>query len=318
MTEEEATSTATPSQSTYGSTADDQTVTPINRGYPDLDDALSPSPSRNTPRPPLKSKISQSKPSTAPYSSPYETLKRETIGSVSRNDSPSESTLPSTPGAHASPQPQSSPFAPPSTNVRGTAHRTPSNDVLLHRVLDKNWRIQATPHSTAQDLSYRPKTGQLDQTPMPSTARKAQRSRSDRTEDLDSSPAIAAPELHAEIFDTPARKSRVPGVSVLTPAGARKNNATADTEAKSRGKEQANLWDSDEEDEDVDGGMGISPPKTMQFHVPQGRFIRTPGMSFKSLLPFICAFFSQQVRICVHFFSFPAEIRSIKDRNEVS
>ena len=38
-------------------------------------------------------------------------------------------------------------------------------------------------------------------------------------------------------------------------------------------------WDSEsEEGEGEDGGMmGFSPPKTMQFHIPQGRLMRTPG-----------------------------------------
>lgn len=36
-------------------------------------------------------------------------------------------------------------------------------------------------------------------------------------------------------------------------------------------------WDSDE---DEGGDIGMSPPKTMQFHVPQGRLMRTPGMCF--------------------------------------
>lgn len=36
-------------------------------------------------------------------------------------------------------------------------------------------------------------------------------------------------------------------------------------------------WDSDEDEDGVGGGMGISPPKTMQFHIPQGRLMRTPA-----------------------------------------
>lgn len=48
----------------------------------------------------------------------------------------------------------------------------------------------------------------------------------------------------------------------------------------------ANIWDSDSDDE---GGLeGMSPPKTMQFHVPQTRLLRTPG---KSCLSFFFASF---------------------------
>ena len=44
-------------------------------------------------------------------------------------------------------------------------------------------------------------------------------------------------------------------------------------------------WDSesDEGGEGEDGMMGFSPPKTMQFHIPQGRLMRTPGTYYLSL-----------------------------------
>jgi hypothetical protein len=54
-------------------------------------------------------------------------------------------------------------------------------------------------------------------------------------------------------------------MSVLTPA---KNGG---------GKRSA--WDSDEEfDDEEDENFGPSPPKTMQFHIPQSRLMKTPGM----------------------------------------
>lgn len=255
-TEDDDPTTTTPSTSTYNSP---QPTTPSNQPYPD-ENSISPSPSNSTPRP-----SRQKQPiATAPYSSPYETLKRETLAA-----SPSVSTLPSTPRAADSPAPQSSPFAPPSTFHR-TAQRTPANDVLLHRVLDKNWRIQATPHSTTR-LPQRSKSF-TDATPEPSTAKKG-RSRAKEDSDLDSSPAAPAPQLHSEIFDTPARKSRIPGVSVLTPARGRSHSAA---DSGRRGKQQP-IWDSDSDDDDGDLGVGRSPPKTMQFHVPQTRLLRTPA-----------------------------------------
>ena len=44
-------------------------------------------------------------------------------------------------------------------------------------------------------------------------------------------------------------------------------------------------WDSDE-DEEGEVGEGISPPKTMQFHIPQRRLIKTPGR-FSDLSSFV-------------------------------
>lgn len=264
-TEEDDPTATTPSTSTYNSP---QPNTPSNQPY-DNEENLSPSPTHSTPRPQR-----QKKPiTTAPYSSPYETLKRETLAA-----SPSESTLPSTPRAAASPAPQSSPFAPPSTSHHTTHHRTPANDVLLHRVLDKNWRIQATPHTTTTTrLPQRSKSFTDAGTPMkPSTAKKGRGTAARDDYDLDSSPAVPAPQLHSEIFDTPARKGRIPGVSVLTPAQGQKAS-TAHESGKGGGKRQQ-IWDSDSDDDEGDMmGVGMSPPKTMQFHVPQPRLLRTPA-----------------------------------------
>lgn len=260
-TEENDPTATTPSTSSYNSS---QPNTPPNQPYPN-EETLSPSPVDTTPRPTRRKRPV----ATAPYSSPYETLKRETLAA-----SPSESTLPSTPRAARSPAPQSSPFAPPST-AHHTARHTPANDVLLHRVLDKNWRIQATPHSTAR-LPLRSKSF-TDATPKPSTAKKL-RGRAKEDYDLDSSPAVPAPQLHSEIFDTPARRTRVPGVSVLTPARGLKHGAAAAEESGKKKGKQPQIWDSDsDDDEDGMGGTGMSPPKTMQFHVPQPRLLRTPA-----------------------------------------
>ncbi|KAL2037960.1 hypothetical protein N7G274_009179 [Stereocaulon virgatum] len=262
QTEDDPTSTATPSTSSYNSPAQPQLTPNDNLYAPDEGDSLSPSPNHSTPRP--KQKQKQKQPVTAPYSSPYETLKRETLNA---NQDTSESTLPSTPRANPSPDIQSSPFAPPSTAHQATARRTPANDILLHRVLDKNWRLQATPHSTAR-LPQRSKS-LTEQTPNLSTAKKS-RSKYKDDSDLDSSPAIAAPQLHAEIFDTPARKGRVPGISVLMPARGRIGSAV-------RKPNQDIGWDDSDDEEDGEEAMGMSPPKTMQFHVPQGRLLRTPA-----------------------------------------
>jgi len=40
---------------------------------------------------------------------------------------------------------------------------------------------------------------------------------------------------------------------------------------------QQGVWDEDSDEDDVEADLGFSPPKTMQFHVPQSRLLRTPG-----------------------------------------
>lgn len=211
--------------------------------------------------------------------------------------------MPSTPLFHrGSPDDQqSSPFLPLST-ARQLSDRTPAKDPLLHRILDKNWRLQATPHSQARGVGAFPYRVKATETPRPSPRKRDQTlTRTRDLDDLDSSPPAPAPTLHAEIFDSPLRRPRVPGVSVFTPA--RKQRETGPEGGKARDdvftskgkwKEEdrqsgrggavrdiANIWDSDSDDE---GGLeGMSPPKTMQFHVPQTRLLRTPGKSFLSI-----------------------------------
>ncbi|KAL8672470.1 MAG: hypothetical protein Q9168_003073 [Polycauliona sp. 1 TL-2023] len=293
---EDATAT-TPSTSAYaspsqlGGAEDDESMGPQtdNREhYPD-DSVLSTTPpEQSTPRPKSKSHHQQQQqPSIAAFSSPYETLKREIKGNRPSQD---DSTLPSTPRNLFPSQPDdSSPFMPPSTAAR--LHRTPKDDPLLHRILDKNWRIQATPHTTTRApkpgstaLPYR--TGRLaaqnnlNETPAAADKGKS-KTQSAMDDELDSSPALPAPELHSEIFGTPARRTRIPGVSVLTPArgnrtpGRRKGGTDGPPQ---NGLSEKDIWDdSSSDDENGEGGGGMSPPKTMQFHIPQSRLLRTPA-----------------------------------------
>ena len=96
-----------------------------------------------------------------------------------------------------------------------------------------------------------------------------------------SSPPVAAPQLHAEIFSSPIRKQynrpaapRTPGVSVQTPAKAK----SKETSSKAAKKDEIS-WESDS-DEDAEGvyrELGMSPPKTIQFSLPQSRLLQTPG-----------------------------------------
>lgn len=277
----------TPSSSVYGSPhlPHDETLTPNNRTIQSTsndDTAITSTSSNVTPRAPTTARKT---PRIAPYSSPYEALKREVQGGPSHphTDEPSSPTVPSTPRTHEqSPDLQSSPFLPPSTSQQ-IWQRTPANDVLLHRILDKNWRLQATPHSQARApraLPYRG-GGKATETPQPSARKRGKQTLASDPDSPDSSPPAPAPELHAEIFDSPVRRPRVPGVSILTPArkrdsaGGKSRGVFGGGDVDEAGRKAADIWDSDSDEER--GVEGMSPPKTMQFHIPQSRLLRTPG-----------------------------------------
>ncbi|KKZ65299.1 hypothetical protein EMCG_08815 [[Emmonsia] crescens] len=256
---------------------------------PDMS-SLTITPSHSTPRP--KSHVKRGDhdditSSSIDFPTPYETLHNAS------DDTPSQSRNagPVTPGrtqwTHVGARdkavtPTSSPFAPP------TSHRMPSTskkagkqiDPVLHHVLDKTYRIQATPLASARKPyghptygistpKFKPKSGYLDSSPL-------------------SSPEIEVPKLHSEIFSSPIKEedeesrprqrrpskpSRAPkpGISVLTPA---KNNAPRPK--KSGGWDSEEDFDDGDEDE-VTALFGDSPPKTMQFHVPQSRLLKTPA-----------------------------------------
>ncbi|PYH98534.1 hypothetical protein BO71DRAFT_480244 [Aspergillus ellipticus CBS 707.79] len=154
----------------------------------------------------------------------------------------------------------SSPFVPP-----------PENPVL-HQMADKTYRVQATPLGKGYQPASRSK---FTATP------KTNKSKYAFDNSPISSPEPEAPQLHAEIFSSPmkgitetpntgrrrpsshrARVTPQPGLSVLTPA---------------RGGGKRSAWDSDEDFDDGDEDLGPSPPKTMQFHIPQSRLMRTPA-----------------------------------------
>ncbi|KIX05327.1 uncharacterized protein Z518_06199 [Rhinocladiella mackenziei CBS 650.93] len=205
--------------------------------------------SQSTPRPSGKQKARQA--SFADYPSPYEALRQEVNNTtVNATSLTSGATLPETPGKPAfhadtsSTTPHSSPFLPPQpTSIPRPFTTRTKTDPLLHRVLDRNYRVQATPMT-----ARRTRTVVLDPT-------------------LSSSPEVAPPVLHPEIFSSPERKTRIPGVSVLTPA----RDKTTKPPTRTPG-----VWDIDD-DLDDDIAYDQSPPKTMQFHVPQNRLLKTPA-----------------------------------------
>ncbi|PHH60772.1 hypothetical protein CDD81_1169 [Ophiocordyceps australis] len=137
-------------------------------------------------------------------------------------------------------------------------------DPLLHRVLDKNYRLQATPHKPAFRIS-------------PVKGDRAKQTEASAWRDLSpmSSPELAAPRLRTEAFMSPVKADkkvsrfdaagpRTPGVSIQTPVTAKKTSHIHAHEPKYEID-----WDSDDED--------MSPPKTFQFALPPSKLLQTPA-----------------------------------------
>lgn len=232
----------------------------------DLSD-LTISASHSTPRPTAKQKSQQA--AFADYPSPYETLRQEINNTTVDATSLSHVTAPETPGkptfamADIAVTPQSSPYLPPPTSIPRPSTARKQTDPLLHRILDRNYRVQATPLTATRFANFHSKIATT-----PATSRRGRNTKIDPT--LSSSPEVAPPELHPEIFTSPERKQPAPGVSVLTPSRGEPFVSKAPTHT-------LGVWDSDEDDLDDELDFGQSPPKTMQFHVPQNRLLKTPG-----------------------------------------
>ena len=277
-------------------------VTPSSAHYSpqqngeDIDlSSLTISPSHSTPRPQTKGKKpepQQQQPATfADYPSPYEALRRE-VKQAANPDKLSAPPAPSTPLTSSATANQSRDISTNSDFIASSpfiSHRTPTSiprpstvrkktDPLLHRVLDRNYRVQATPISNARYGGFQNSRIAAAAAGTLRTPIAAAKIRS-LASPLSSSPNMPqAPQLHAEIFSSPIKNPRTPGVSVLTPA--KPNAASNRTALRSKGAGASGLWDSDDEDDfDNDGGLpfGQSPPKTMQFHIPQSRLLKTPG-----------------------------------------
>ncbi len=182
---------------------------------------------------------------------------------------------PSTPRPQARAAMQSSPFEPQSAAYQPSARL--NHDPLMHRILDKNYRIQATPHT--QRRQRQPQIAK----PTPATTTK----RVPWDSSPMSSPAIPAPTLRSELISpVKSRAPRTPGVSILTPA--RKTGQPAPTtstgrklfspEDKAYKERTSHIFDDSDDDDDTGDAIGgLSPPKTMQFHIPQSRLMQTPA-----------------------------------------
>lgn len=176
-----------------------------------------------------------------------------------------------------------------------------SKDPLLHRILDKNYRLQATPHkgpmlrvSPLKGAEGREKgKGKGDEEAAPAPAWQ---------DSPMSSPIMEMPKLRSEAFMSPVKTAarqrlvqattgggpRTPGVSVQTPNAGRKKTRDiyaeeSTAELPEAGQKYEIDWDSDS-DEGAFGGM--SPPKTIQFALPPSKLLQTPGES--SSMPRSC------------------------------
>jgi DASH complex subunit ASK1 len=153
-------------------------------------------------------------------------------------------------------------------------------DPLLHRILDKNYRIQATPLKTALRIS-----------PLKVTQHPKKETPAWQDDEPMSSPEMEMPKLRSEAFMSPFKTKarerlaaatqapRTPGVSVQTPLTARKTrDVFADDSVVARENQQKYEidWQSDEDD-DIDLYAGMSPPKTIQFALPPSKLLQTPG-----------------------------------------
>ncbi|PGH11519.1 hypothetical protein AJ80_07085 [Polytolypa hystricis UAMH7299] len=245
------------------------------------------SPSHSTPRP---TKYTQQRAdddditsSSIDYPSPYETLHQD----FSSIDTPSQmrSMAPSTPNQSIRRRPGNTTTTPswsPASRMKpSTAKKTGKPaDPVLHRVLDKTYRVQATPLGAGGSRrDYFHTRAAAAVTP------KSTKSKRPYFDSPLSSPELEPPKLHSEIFSSPlkregyddstlstagpatASRPHIPGVSVLTPAKLRAPTRTA------------GLWDDSDDDLDDDPSafFGHSPPKTMQFHVPQSKLLKTPA-----------------------------------------
>ncbi len=265
----------------------------------------------STPRPPATKTLSL-RPQFANLSSPYESLKREYDSKASGSRTPraapeEEEDTELLFQQHTARLPDMSMTPRASLDASGLAlddddtndldfGKTKNKDPLLHRMLDKNYRIAATPHKGAA-TGVSPVKWKVDKlaTPAKGKDRQQQQGQGQQARPLwedspTSSPEMAVPQLRSAAFMSPVRAAykgkakaaaaapRTPGVSVQTPAAAGRKTrdvfaAAAEQPPKVSGRYDDEItWDSDS-----DGFGGMSPPKTIQFALRPSKLLQTPG-----------------------------------------
>lgn len=167
-----------------------------------------------------------------------------------------------------------------------------NKDPLLHRLMDKNYRIQATPHKPTgvSPIKWKVTEKAHDKGKLPAWAEDSPQS----------SPEMAIPTLRSAAFMSPVKFApggrprpvpasggpRTPGVSVQTPATAKKTKDVYAEDNRGRQRDEEVSWESDEDD--MYGGM--SPPKTIQFALPPSKLLQTPGKLARSLTSLLYLF----------------------------
>ncbi|ROV91689.1 hypothetical protein VMCG_09217 [Cytospora schulzeri] len=184
-------------------------------------------------------------------------------------------------------------------DIFSTAHK--NRDPLLHRVLDKNYRIQATPHKPLPKSGVSPIKWKVTEKPQDNSGKgkgKGKLPPAWHEDSAMSSPEMAIPTLRSAAFMSPVKGGggggrrasgmrpgatpggpRTPGVSVQTPATAKKTkDVYASKDEASRGRQKDEItWGSDDEEDDAGLYGGMSPPKTIQFALPPSKLMQTPA-----------------------------------------
>ncbi|KAI0165672.1 DASH complex subunit Ask1-domain-containing protein [Xylariaceae sp. FL1272] len=229
---------------------------------------------------------SKSKPKIAHFPSPFDDLRRKMRpDAVYKDDLPStesDDEADNTIQLLSTKLPDMS-MTPRSSDVLGDQALSKHKDLLLHRVLDKNYRLQATPHQSALS-PIRPRG--RSRSPTKAGNHEAEEDRTRRALWADSpmsSPEMAVPKLRSDLYSPvkPRGRSgpRTPGVSVQTPVTSKKRDIFAEVrdDDKGKGKARDEITWSDDDDDDTGMFGGMSPPKTIQFALPPSKLMQTPA-----------------------------------------
>lgn len=212
----------------------------------------------------------QQKATFASYASPYEALRQEYQASLTTTASGPSTPNPKMP-ATIPPEALN-----PSPSRTATRKRAPKDDVLLHRVLDKTYRIQATPHKTPSGQAFHPRHHHHHY-------------HRDDPDSATSSPDIPQPpQLNPDLFSPSTRRTirhaqagprtprpdPKPGQSVFHTPGQTRGGGTAAAQHEDYVEDEEEENSSDEDEE----WKLMSPPKTIQFSIPPNQLLQTPGI----------------------------------------
>jgi DASH complex subunit ASK1 len=252
--------------------------------------------SGSTPRPPATKSLS-ARPQFAGLDSPYEALMKRELskaGGAPGLADETDSELLFQQQTERLPDMSMTPQGSRSRNDNDDSQfgsQNKNKDPLLHRMLDKNYRIMATPHKGGTGVS--PIKWKVTEMPAQETGAKSKgKEKVPIWQDSPmSSPEMAVPQLRSAAFMSPMRAAyrgktaaaaaaraapRTPGISVQTPATGRKTKdvyGTAQKEGWEGRYADEITWESDSDD----NFAGMSPPKTIQFALPPSKLLQTPG-----------------------------------------